>query len=86
MDGPDGAAVHLHPPVPARRAGGQGARGDAHQPPAPRQPGTEGHGALDVLVFFVSVCLCLLCMRFFSMFLCVFMFMFVFVFNFAFEY
>ena len=57
MDGPDGAAVHLHPPVPARRAGGQGARGDAYQPPAPRQPGTEGHGALDALVFFVCFAL-----------------------------
>ena len=37
MDGADGAAVHLHPPVPPQRARGQGARREARPRNAPQR-------------------------------------------------
>ena len=45
MDGSDGAAVHLHPPVPAQRARGQGARREARPGDASQRGlrGRRGH-------------------------------------------
>ena len=45
MDGADGAAVHLHPPVPPQRPRGQGARRAARPGAAPQRGlrGRRGH-------------------------------------------